>query len=156
MKIALVPVKLNQRETLFRLLQYSLYEESLTDLNEMNEEALFDYPYFDAYFAEDEREAFFIRECSTEKLLGFAMVRAHDRRHSVAEFMVLPKYRRQRIGTQAAKVCFALHDGTWEVKPAYGSLQAKRFWQHVISTITDTYEWKTDRYFFKTQKEKHP
>lgn len=152
MKIALVPVKLNQRETLFRLLQYSLYEESLTDLNEMNEEALFDYPYFDAYFAEDEREAFFIREGSDGKLLGFAMVRAHDGRHSIAEFMVLPKYRRQHIGTQAAKACFALHDGTWEVKPAYGSLQAKQFWQHVIGTITETSKWKSDRFFFEIQK----
>ena len=156
MRIKLISVKHDQKETLFRLLQYSLYEESLTDLNEMNEDALYEYPYFDAYFAEPEREAYFIRECDTNKLLGFVMVRAHDQRHSIAEFMVLPKYRRQGVGTQAAKACFALHDGTWEVKPAYGSTQAKSFWQHVISAIAEDSEWKEDRFFFETQNEKHP
>ena len=42
MNIVLELVKSERRDTLFRLLQYSLFEESLTDLNEMNEDALFD------------------------------------------------------------------------------------------------------------------
>ena len=150
MKSMLAEVKAHQKEALFRLLQYSLFEESLTDLNEMKDDALFEYPYFDAYFEEPEREAYFIREQNTNKLLGFAMIRAHDGRHSIAEFMVLPKYRRQSVGTQAAKACFSLHDGLWEVKPAYGSTTAKYFWQHVIGQSALQYEWKEDRFFFKT------
>ena len=64
-------------QMLFRLLQYSLFEESLTDFNEMNDDALFDYPWFDAYFIEPQREAYFIRGMDTQKLLGFVMVRRH-------------------------------------------------------------------------------
>ena len=133
MEITLDQVQPEKKEALFRLLQYSLFEESLTDHNEMNEDALFDYPWFDAYFVEPEREAYFIREQETKKLLGFAMVRRHeDGRHSITEFLVNPNYRRCGVGTQAAKRCFALHDGLWEVKPVYGSERARLFWQKVI------------------------
>lgn len=145
--IELERVKPERKEALFRLLQYSLFEESLTDLNEMNDDALFDYPWFDAYFIEPQREAYFIREQGTQKLLGFAMIREHeDGRHSIAEFMVIPKYRRQGAGSQAAGACFALHSGLWEVKPSYGSKSAKLFWQAVVSQINADAEWVDDRF----------
>lgn len=152
MEIALERVKPEKRDTLFRLLQYSLFEESLTDLNDMNEDALFDYPWFDAYFVEPQREAYFIRERGTQKLLGFAMVRGHeDGRHSIAEFMVIPKCRRQGVGAQAARACFALHDGLWEVRPAYGSESAKRFWQRVITEYAPRASWQDGVFAFETQ-----
>ena len=151
MEIVLCRAMPEKRDVLFRLLQYSLFEESLTDFNEMNDDALFDYPWFDAYFTEAEREAYFIRENGSDRLLGFAMVRAHeDGRHSIAEFMVIPKYRRRGVGSQAAKACFALHNGLWEVKPAYGSEQAKRFWQKVISQTAEPVQWKDGMFVCKS------
>ena len=136
MQITLDRVSPDKKDALFRLLQYSLFEESLSDLNDMNDDALFDYPWFDAYFVEQEREAYFIREQGAKTLLGFVMVRKHeDDRHSIAEFMVLPKYRRRGVGTQAAKACFALHGGLWEVKPVYGSESAYRFWWQTIHQV---------------------
>ena len=151
MEIVLCRATPEKRDVLFRLLQYSLFEESLTDFNEMNDDALFDYPWFDAYFTEAEREAYFIRENGSDRLLGFAMVRAHeDGRHSIAEFMVIPKYRRRGVGSQAAKACFALHNGLWEVKPAYGSEQAKRFWQKVISQTAEPVQWKDGMFVCKS------
>lgn len=153
MNIMLERVNPERRDTLFRLLQYSLFEESLIDLNEMNDDALFDYPWFDAYFAETQREAYFIRAQDSRKLLGFAMVREHeDGRHSIAEFMVIPKYRRSGIGSQAAKACFARHAGLWEVKPAYGSESAKLFWQKTIAQVTDKAEFINDRFEFMMEE----
>ena len=153
MNIMLERVNPERRDTLFRLLQYSLFEESLTDLNEMNDDALFDYPWFDAYFIEPQREAYFIRAQDSKKLLGFAMVREHeDGRHSIAEFMVIPKYRRSGIGMQAAKACFARHAGLWEVKPAYGSESAKLFWQKTIAQVTDQVDWIDDRFEFMMEE----
>lgn len=155
MEIMLERATLKKREALFRLLQYSLFEESLTDLNDMNDEAIFDYPWFDAYFVEPQREAYFIREQGTEKLLGFAMVRGHeDGRHSIAEFLVIPKYRRRGIGSQAAKACFALHGGLWEVKPAYGRETARLFWQKAIDGMDAQAQWMGDRFeFTATERE---
>lgn len=149
MEIMLKRVPPEKKQTLFRLLQYSLFEESISDLNEMNEEALFAYPWFDAYFIEEERQAYFVQQYGTNKLLGFSMVRRHeDGRHSIAEFLVIPQYRRQGIGTKAAKACFALHQGLWEVKPAYGSESARQFWQKTIAQVTDRPVWKDGMFTF--------
>lgn len=141
MNISLEKTEKNKKEVLFRLLQYSLYEESLGDLNDMNENALFDYPWFEQYFTEKEREAYFIRECDTDRMLGFVMINTYVQQcshgHSIAEFMVLPKFRRNRIGKKAAFRCFDRHQGNWEISPAYGSEQAYLFWKHVIDEYTD-------------------
>ena len=79
----------------------------------MNEEALFEYKWFDKYFTDDDREAFFIREVETDKLLGFVMINTHVQRcekgHSIVEFMVIPKYRRNKIGKKAVIMCFEMY-----------------------------------------------
>lgn len=54
-------VNLENKDTLYRLLQYYLFEESLNDGNEMNENAIFEYEYFDSYFCDNDRDAFFIK-----------------------------------------------------------------------------------------------
>lgn len=146
-------MKQTERDTLFRLLQYSLFEESLTDLNEMNDDALFEYPWFDAYFCESEREAYLIRECETGKLLGFAMIRRQENgTYSIAEYLVIPKYRRMGVGSQAARKCFELHDGPWEIKPAYGSKSAYCFWKKAIERhVGEHYIWKDGFFSFDTQ-----
>ncbi len=102
MNIFLEKVNVDDKEILYRLLQYSLYEESENDLNEMNENAIFEYQYFDKYFKDKDRDAYFIKEKNTNKLLGFAMVNTYTKNivdgHSIAEYMVIPKYRRKKIG----------------------------------------------------------
>lgn len=140
MKILLERVEQSKKDVLFRLLQYSLFEESIHDKNSMGEDALFSYPWFENYFSEEDREAYFIREEETEKLLGFVMINTHMQKmvvgHSIAEFMVLPNYRRSKVGKQAAFLCFEKHRGNWEVSPSYGSEQAYLFWKYVIDEYT--------------------
>lgn len=137
MEIYLVSVSPADRDTLFRLLQYSLYEESAYDGNQIGEDALFPYPWFDAYFTGDpSREAWLIRSRDGGKLLGFAMVNTCLKKaasgHSIAEFMILPSYRKQGAGRAAALACFQTHPGTWEVSPSLGSDSAFRFWDGTI------------------------
>ena len=140
MEIYLDPVKPEEREVLYRLLQYSLYEESAFDGNEMDENAQFAYPWFEAYFTEPNREAWFLRSHDSKRLLGFVMVNTFLQKaasgHSIAEFMVLPAYRRQGVGRAAAWACFQMHPGTWEVSPSLGSEGAYRFWERVIADHT--------------------
>ena len=135
MDIYLQPVTAAQKGTLYRLLQYSLFEESAADGNRIGADGLFDYPWFDAYFSEKDREAYLIREKGTDALLGFAMINTYVQKstagHSIAEFMVLPGYRRKQVGKQAAWLCFDRHPGVWEVSPAQGSQRAYLFWKNV-------------------------
>jgi len=141
MIITLDKVKIAEKDILFRLLQYSLFEESISDQNEMNENGIFEYKWFDAYFTDDDREVYFIREKRTEKLLGFVMINMYvqkcEKGHSIAEFMIVPKYRRCKVGRQAAFECFDKHKGNWEVMPSHGSEGAYLFWKHVIDDYTD-------------------
>lgn len=141
MNIYLDRVKENKKDTLYRLLQFSLFEESQTDGNEMNEEAIFEYKYFDSYFYDNKRDAFFIREKEKNKLLGFAMINTHmeikEKGHSIAEFMVIPKYRRNKIGKKAVNMCFDMYDGIWEVSPSKDSITAYNFWKNVIDEYTN-------------------
>lgn len=135
-------VNLNEKDILYRLLQYSLFEESISDLNEMNEEAIFEYKWFEKYFSDDsDRIAYFIREEKTNKLLGFVMINKYLQKfstgHSIAEFMVIPKYRRKGIGRRAAIECFNKYKGNWEVKPSYGNKSAYTFWYNIINKYTN-------------------
>lgn len=75
MNIYLEKVTIENKEILFRLLQYSLFEESLNDGNEMNDNALFDYIYFDKYFIEKEREAYFIKDQEQNTLLIKSLIK---------------------------------------------------------------------------------
>ena len=141
MEIYLSEVKKEEKEILYRLLQYSLFEESEYDSNEMTKEAIFEYKYFDLYFTEDNRYAFFIKEQETDKLLGFVMINKYMQKfedgHSIAEYLVIPKYRRNKIGKKIAFEIFDKYPGNWEVKPSYNSEKAYLFWKNTIEEYTN-------------------
>ncbi len=154
MNIFLEKVREENKEILFRLLQYSLYEESANDLNGMNEDAIFEYEYFNSYFTDDDRDAYFIRELDTNKILGFAMVNSYmqvfKNGHSIAEFMVIPNYRRNHIGEKVAFELFGKYRGNWEISPSYNSDSAFSFWNNVVKKYTnDNYEFIDHLFIFK-------
>ncbi len=141
MNVKLDRVKSSEKDVLFRLLQYSLFEESLNDFNEMNQDGFFEYKYFDSYFNNSNRDALFIKECESDKLLGFVMINDYIQKngtgHSIAEFMIIPKYRRNKIGKKVAFDCFNLYKGYWEISPSFGSDIAYKFWKNVIDEYTN-------------------
>ena len=157
MNIYLEKVKEENKEVLYRLLEYSLYEESANDLNEMNEDAIFEYKYFNSYFTDDDRDAYFIREKETNKILGFAMVNTYvqvfENGYSIAEFMVIPKYRKNNIGKKVAFELFDRYRGNWEVSPSYNSCSALFFWNKVIKDYASSnYKFENDLFLFNNEK----
>lgn len=154
MRYYLDEVKLEDKDILYRLLEYSLYEESETDGNEPNERGEFVYRYFDSYFTDDDRYAFLIREEETNKLLGFVMINSYvrhiDNGHSIAEYLILPKYRRNKIGKRVAYEVIDMFPGFWEIKPSLGNERAYLFWENVVNSYTDgDYEFLEDSFVFK-------
>lgn len=157
MDFYLEDVNSNDRDILYRLLQYSLFEESANDLNEMNDSAVFEYKYFDRYFTDSDRDAYFIREKGSKKLLGFAMVNTYlqiyNEGHSIAEYMVIPKYRRNNIGKNVANILFDKYKGNWEVRPSYNSKSAYLFWKNVVGDYTNNdYEFKNGIFTFNNNE----
>ncbi len=70
--------------------------------------------------------------------------------HAIAEFLILPRFRRQGIGKEVAKRCFKMHPGNWEVGPAKDSEAAHKFWKNVIDEVTGQENYLLDGlYVFK-------
>lgn len=151
MEYFLDKIDIKDKDILYRLLQYSLFEESLNDGNEMNSDGIFEYKYFDRYFTDADRDAYFIRDKDDNKLLGFVMINTYMQKyksgHSIAEFMVIPKYRRNKIGKRVAFECFNMYKGNWEVSPSFGSKSAYSFWNKVINEYTNNNNKYEDRIF---------
>lgn len=150
--IRLDKVLLEEKELLFRLLQFALYDGSLYNTNKIGEDGLFPYKWFDNYFTDDDRDAFFIRE--DDKVVGFVMINQFmkkcDNGHSVAEFLVLPEYRRNHIGKKVAYLVFDMFPGNWEVEPIEESNEACRFWENVVVNYTNNkFSFSDGIYVFK-------
>lgn len=154
MKYYLDEVRIEDKDILYRLLEYSLFEESETDGNETNDRGEFEYRHFDSYFIDDDRYAYLIREVDTNKLLGFVMVNSYvryiDKGHSIAEYLIMPKYRRNKIGKRVAYEIIDKFPGNWEIKPSLGNERAYLFWKNVVESYTDNnYEFIEDSFVFK-------
>lgn len=156
MEFILEKVEKSKKDILYRLLQYSLYEESMFDQNEINEYGIYEYKWFDNYFLDEDRDAYFIKMKDNNKLLGFVMVNTYTQiyknGHSIAEFMILPKFRKNKIGKYAAITIFDKYRGNWEIKPSSGNEIAYKFWEKVIKEYTNNnYKFENSLFIFNNE-----
>lgn len=91
--------------------------------------------------------------------MGFVMINQYLQKiktgHSIAEFLVLPRFRRNGVGSEVARRCFAMYPGNWEVGPADGGDSAYKFWKKVINDVTKKNNQLEDGLFvFKVEEEK--
>lgn len=139
MSIKLVSVKDEEKDILYRLLQFALYDGSFYIDNQINEKGIFEYKYFDAYFSDKRRDKYFITY--NGKLAGFVMINEHNKFNTtgktIAEFLIMPEFRRNHIGEQAAILAFEKYPGNWEVQPMENNPIAYSFWKKVITKYTN-------------------
>ena len=136
----LVPVAIEQKETLRNLLEKYLCEFAQYDLRDVQEDGLYHYRWLDCYWTDPNRWAYFIRVDG--KLAGFAMVNDYpeipDRKPDfcLAEFYVLPRYRRAGVGREAAFQLFDLHRGQWQFQRHPHNVPSVHFWNRVVKEYT--------------------
>lgn len=98
----------------------------------------FGYPRLPTYWKETGRHPYLIR--ANGQLAGFALVNKWSPLEgcdwSVAEFFVLPAFRKKQVGERAAAILFARHTGTWHVAEMRKNRQALAFWRKVIGRFT--------------------
>ena len=56
--------------------------------------------------------------------------------HDVQDFYIAPKYRRQGVGTQAARLAFDLFQGRWAVFQLARNAPAIAFWHKLVADYT--------------------
>ena len=92
MKYEIVDVTLKDKEKLYKLLQFVLYDGSQYIDNDINDNLVFEYNWFDNYFTDNDRNAYFIK--SDNKYLGMVMVnenlKFNNKGKCVAEFLIMP------------------------------------------------------------------
>ncbi len=147
MEYFLEKVDETKKDILYNLLQFSLYDGSQYIDNELNDDCLYDYKWFNNYFTDDNRDAFFIKD--NDNYIGFVMVNENLKFNKsgkcIAEFLVIPRYRRCHIGKRVAYDIFNMYDGLWEVQPMENNPIAYVFWKNIINEYTNgNYEIKND------------
>ncbi len=147
MKYEIMNVKPAEKEKLYNLLQYALYDSSQYIDNNINEDCIFEYRWFDNYFTDNNRKAYFIK--SENSYIGMVMVNEHLKFNKsgkcIAEFLIMPRFRRNHIGKKVAYEIFEKYKGNWEVQPMKNNTIAYSFWKNTISEYTnDNYIIKND------------
>ena len=139
MNYEIVKVKDNEKDKLYRLLQYALYDGSQYIDNEIDDNCIFEYKWFNNYFTDDDRDAYFIKDGN--KFLGMAMINENLKFNNsgkcIAEFLIMPMYRRNHIGKQVAYDIFEMFKGDWEVQPMENNPIAYSFWKNIINEYTN-------------------
>ena len=132
--ITLQRVQETDRQRLYHLLQKYLYELTAIYDIELDEKGDYEYPYFEDYFTDSTREAWLIMQ--EQAVVGFVLLNQHSNigakpDHNIAEFCVLPKYRKAHVATQTFELLCRMHPGKWEIKFSKKNAPAARLWTRV-------------------------
>ena len=142
MDIQIKRAGIENKKIIYNLLQFVLYDSTFYMDNDINKEAVFEYKWLDNYFTDDDRDAYIIYD-GEDNILGMAMVNSYlkvphkCKAQCIAEFLVLPKYRRCNIGKRVAHLIFNMYDGEWEVQPMENNEGAYMFWEKTIAEYSN-------------------
>lgn len=147
--IELKKVKFEEKELFWNINQKYLYEMTKYYPDEIDENGNYHYGYFDDYFTDAKRSAFFIT-CNN-KICGFIMINnysyiGHNPNFVIAEFTIFPSYRRKHYAIDVIKQIFDLYHGKWEIKYNEKNIPAKNLWHKV------TKEYNPKIYFLNEQE----
>ncbi|MBQ7454800.1 MAG: GNAT family N-acetyltransferase [Clostridia bacterium] len=134
--IRLVPVRQEDHDLLFSVNQKYLYEMTAFYPDEMDAQGNYHYGYFEDYFVNPQRKAFFLHDDDT--FVGFAMVNPYSNigettDHTLAEFTVFPAFRRRHYAREAARLILDTFPGRWEIKYNEKNAPAKALWTAVAA-----------------------
>jgi predicted acetyltransferase len=142
-KVELEPCGPDRRQTLVNLFQLYCHDFSEQWFDrpegELDEEGrLQEYGLLDNYWSEPDHEAMLIR--AGGRLAGFVLVNSYSHSglpldHQIAEFFVVRKHRRARVGQAAALAVIGARPGLWELAVARRNVGAQVFWRRVATAL---------------------
>lgn len=132
--IELIEIEKHNKELFWNINQKYLYEMTNYYDDIMDSDGNYEYGYFDAYFTEENRKAYFIY--FNNNLAGFIMINPYsylnkNSDYVLAEFTIFPIYRKQHIATKAVELIFQKYPGSWEIKYNERNIAAKTLWNKI-------------------------
>lgn len=121
---------------------FELYAHDFSEFYdlELGPDGRFGYAHLPLYWREAGRRPFLLKVDGN--WAGFVLVKkgsgvtGNEAVWDVAEFFILRRYRRRRIGTEVAHQLWRRFPGTWEVRVMQSNVSAQHFWECVISAFT--------------------
>lgn len=135
MDVTVTEAQPDQRDLLANLLELNAYEFSRFDARPIGSDGRYGYTYLELYWSEENRWPYIA--WTRDELAGFALVRSEDGALSIAEFLVLPKFRRSGVGTMIAREVIGRHRGRWNIHQVPGNAAATLFWRQAIPVSFD-------------------
>lgn len=116
---------------------HTLLQDYLSELSQYDEIDT-DYPYFDDYWQDETRWPFLI--LAGDRIAGFALINQHSPSglgtdYAVAEFYILPLFRKTGTGSTAFRELLKKHKGTWEISIMADNQPAQNFWSKTIAQV---------------------
>ena len=117
---------------------HAMLQNYLRDLTEFetisqNESGEYKYPYLKYYRTENTRYPYLLY-CNAD-ISGFALVRKEEIFFSMAEFSVLPAFRRKGLGTLFALDIIQKHSGKWHIEYNVKNTAGMQFWNTLILNL---------------------
>ncbi len=139
MDLELVATTASDAPTLRNLLQLYMYDFSEFMGLDVGADGRFMEKDAALFWRDALRHPFFIRVDG--QLAGFAIIDEQSRlfptpANDMAEFFVLRKYRRHKVGSRAAMCAFDRFRGRWEVRQMARNTIATAFWRQVIGAYS--------------------
>lgn len=140
MNVEVLPIPYGEMQVLRNLVKLYCHEWSQYNGIDMDDKGEYAFEKrLDVFWNKARHFAFYIK--AEGKLAGFALLDddfdyVEDGDHAMSEFFVLHKYRRDGIGSAAAKEIFRMFPGKWEIKMHPRNLASIRFWRNVVGEIS--------------------
>ena len=136
MEIKLRRVPVEEKARLFDMMQIYIREFSAFEPVEPDEKGIYPYEIFDAYWEDPTRIPFFIMADGKEAGLILVnrnhYVRLWRESRSIAEFFVLPEYRRYGVGRAAARLLTESMGGWWQLMMHPKNYPSHTFWRRTF------------------------
>jgi len=136
MKYTVKPAELNDKIIIRSLLHPYLSEIAEFDKispARLNESGEYDYPYLDNYWIEKDRYPYLFYW--NEEVAGFALVRREGDYCEMAEFYVLPEFRRRGLGIICATDAIRRHAGEWNIEFSKQNQVGRQFWKKLVCKL---------------------
>ncbi|XEC97501.1 GNAT family N-acetyltransferase [Paenibacillus tarimensis] len=138
MIVALEEIVEERLGTIKNLLEFAAYDLSELNSTKINENGSFiSNLNYKVWFEDSNYDLFFIR--ADGELAGFVIIKRllEEDKYYLNHFFILRKYRRNKIGKQAAIKAFNLYPGNWRVSEFDWNTPAQNFWRNVIKEYTN-------------------
>ena len=104
------------------------------DSDYKDEAGIYHYPYLDNYWQEKTRFPYLLYR--NDQVSGFALVSYYRDHWRIAEFYILPEFRRLGVAFDCATEIFKKHPGKWEINFNKHNFPSRSLWQKLAGNIS--------------------